>query len=61
MDIVWGVMYMMAALLTGTGWIIYYILKPAYDEMHEETLVIDDPVVPTVSSESEPTLREVPV
>jgi hypothetical protein len=61
MDIVWGVMYMMAALLTGTGWIIYYILKLAYDEMHEETLVIDDPVVPTVSSESEPTLREVPV
>ena len=60
-QVVWGVMWMMAILLTGTCWVIYYIMKLAYDEMHEETLVIDDPVVPTVSSESEPTLREVPV
>ncbi len=61
MEVVWGVMYMMAALLTGTGWVIYYILKLAYDEMHESIVVDDSPVVSTVTSESEPTLREVPV
>ena len=62
-QVVWGVMWMMAILLTGTCWVIYYIMKLAYDEMHENDVVIDDgPVIATTtSSESEPVLREVPV
>ena len=45
MDVVWGVMYMMAALLTGTGWVIYYIMRTAYIEMrNDESPPIDDPV-----------------
>ena len=36
MDVVWGVMYMMAALLTGTGYIIYYIMRTAYIEMRDD-------------------------
>ena len=56
-------MWMMAILLTGTCWVIYYIMKLAYDEMHENDPIIDDgPVIATAtSSESEPVLREVPV
>ena len=36
MDVVWGVMYMMAALLTGTGYVIYYIMRTAYIEMRSD-------------------------
>ena len=36
MDVVWGVMYMMAALLTGTGYVIYYIMRTAYIEMRDD-------------------------
>ena len=62
-QVVWGVMCMMAILLTGTCVVIYYIMKLAYDEMHENDPIIDDgPVIVTAtSSESEPVLREVPV
>ncbi len=36
---------MMAALLTGTGWVIYYIMRTAYIEMrNDESPPIDDPV-----------------
>ena len=62
-QVVWGVMWMMAILLTGTCWVIYYIMKLAYDEMQENDPIIHDgPVIATAtSSESEPVLREVPV
>ena len=35
-EIVWGVMYAMGLLLTGTGWVIYYIMRTAYIEISDE-------------------------
>ena len=62
-DVVWGVMYMMAVLLTGTGWIIYYILRMAYIETRDGestvTYPIIGPVVLESSAETEPTVTEV--
>ena len=34
-EVVWGVMYAMGLLLTGTGWVIYYIMRTAYIEISD--------------------------
>ena len=36
-EVVWGVMYAMGLLLTGTGWVIYYKMRTSYIEMSDET------------------------
>ena len=36
-EVVWGVMYAMGLLLTGTGYVIYYIMRTSYIEMSDET------------------------
>ena len=51
-DVVWGVMWMMAALLTGTGWIIYYILRLAYIETRDGETTVTYPVIGTVTPAS---------
>ena len=44
MDVVWGVIYLLAAGLTGTGWAIYYIMRTAYIEMRDnESSPVDVP------------------
>ena len=35
-EVVWGVLYAMGLLLTGTGWVIYYIMRTAYIEISDE-------------------------
>ena len=35
MEVVWGVIYLLGAGLTGTGYVIYYIMRMAYLEMNE--------------------------
>ena len=35
MDVVWGVIYLLAAGLTGTGYFLYYIMRMAYVEMRD--------------------------
>ena len=50
MDVVWGVIYLLAAGLTGTGRAIYYIMRTAYIEMrNDESPPIDD-IVDTPAS-----------
>ena len=34
MEVVWGVIYLLGVGLSGTGWVIYYILRMAYLEMN---------------------------
>ncbi len=34
-EAVWGVIYFLAAGLTGTGYFIYYIMRMAYLEMND--------------------------
>ena len=51
-DVVWGVMWMMAALLTGTGWVIYYIMRMAYIEMRDGETTVTYPVIGTVTPTS---------
>ena len=51
-DVVWSVMYMMALLLTGTGWVIYYIMRMAYIEMRDGETTVTYPVIGTVTSAS---------
>ena len=36
-EVAWGVMYAMGLLLTGTGYVIYYIMRTSYIEMSDET------------------------
>ena len=52
MDVVWGVMWMMAVLLTGTGWVIYYIMRMAYIEMRDGETTVTYPVIGTVTPSS---------
>ncbi len=54
-DVVWGVMWMMAVLLTGTGWVIYYIMRLAYIETREGETTVTYPIIGTVTSESRTT------
>ena len=54
-DVVWGVMWMMAVLLTGTGWVIYYIMRLAYIETREGETTVSYPIIGTVTSESRTT------
>ena len=35
-EAVWGVIYFLLAGLTGTGYVIYYIMKTAYIEISDE-------------------------
>ncbi len=54
-DVVWSVVYMIAILLTGTGWFIYYIMRMAYLETRDGETTVTYPVVGTFSSfSSEP-------
>jgi glycopeptide antibiotics resistance protein len=41
-EIVWGVMYAMGLLLTGTGWVIYYIMRTSYIEMSDDKINSSD-------------------
>ena len=43
---------MMLALLTGVGWIVYYILRLAYIETREGTTTVTYPIIGTVVSDS---------
>ena len=47
---VWGVMYAMGLLLTGTGYVLYYIMRIAYREMNEETDSVNSIVDTSTSS-----------
>ena len=49
-EIVWGVMYAMGLLLTGTGWVIYYIMRTSYIEMSDDTINSSDTSVNLPSS-----------
>ena len=51
-EVVWGVMYMMAVLLTGTGWVIYYIMRRAYMEMRDGEVSVTYPIIGTVTDTS---------
>ena len=50
--VVWSVMYMMALLLTGTGWVIYYIMRLAYIETREGETIVTYPIIGPVVSKS---------
>ena len=41
-EVVWGVMYAMGLLLTGTGWGIYYIMRTSYIEMSDDKVISSD-------------------
>tara|TARA_B100000029_G_scaffold169823_1_gene166087 strand:- start:414 stop:572 length:159 start_codon:yes stop_codon:yes gene_type:complete len=41
-EVVWGVMYAMGLLLTGTGWVIYYIMRTSYIEMSDDKVISSD-------------------
>ena len=41
-EIVWGVMYAMGLLLTGTVWVIYYIMRTSYIEMSDDKVISSD-------------------
>ena len=43
---------MMLALLTGVGWIVYYILRLAYIETREGTTTVTYPIIGTVVTDS---------
>ena len=49
-EIVWGVMYAMGLLLTGSGWVIYYIMRTSYIEMSDDTINSSDTSVNLPSS-----------
>ncbi len=51
-DVVWSVIYMVALLLTGTGWVIYYIMRLAYIETREGETTVTYPIVGSLVSES---------
>ena len=36
MEVVWSVIYLLAAGLTGTRYVIYYIMRTAYIEMRDD-------------------------
>ena len=42
MEVVWGVIYLLGAGLTGTGYVIYYIMRLAYLEMNDGESPIGD-------------------
>ena len=37
-EAVWGVIYFLLAGLTGTGYVIYYIMRTAYIEMSDDQI-----------------------
>ncbi len=53
MEVVWGVIYLLGAGLTGTGYVIYYIMRMAYLEMKDDGR--DDVGYETGNTDSSPT------